>query len=246
MAKLFLEFKRGMDCKARVLFNRNTRNAFDSGQGQNTVHTSAIYPITSNLFMIPKKSISLAVLLVLPLFHVFAEQSVNLLPEGSFSSPDNVVAAPKKQDGSWTFSPGDYANHGITYTLEEEEGRNFLSITTTTAEAASAWVDTTLMLPDPKPVQVRVSFRVRTKDLALADPSGPEWLSAQVQVANVNDAGDQQSNAIVYRVKASSPEWSEVEQVVPVSPEATKLAIQAGIWGHTGTIDIADFKVVPE
>ncbi|MDZ4787906.1 MAG: hypothetical protein SH807_03115 [Blastochloris sp.] len=185
-------------------------------------------------------------LLFLPLFSAFAEPGINLLPEGSFSTTESVVVAPTKQDGSWTLSPGDYASKGTSYKLGEEEGLKFLSITTTTAEGSSAWVDTTFMLPDPKPVQVRISFRVRTKDLALANPESPEWFSAQVQVRNVNDAGEQKSLAVVYRVKVSTPEWSEVEQVVPLNPEATKINIQAGLWGYTGTFDIADIKVIPE
>lgn len=199
-----------------------------------------------NPSMTSKYICRLAVLILLPLFHASAQDAVNLLPEGSFSSSDSVIVAPKTQDGSWTLSPGDYSNHGITYTLGEEEGRNFFSLTTTTAAAPSAWIATSLMLPDPKPVQVRVSFRVRTRDLALADPAGPEWLSAQVQVANLNDAGEQKSNAIVYRSRESSSEWSEVEQVVPVSPEATQLHIQTGLWGYTGTFEIADFKIIAE
>jgi len=225
-----------------ILFNRNTSRAIDSMQKYNKMmHTS--FPLLKNTSMISKKILCL---IAVPFLNVFAAQEVNLLPEGSFSSADSVVVHPQKQEGSWTLHPGDYENHGISFKLGEEEGRNFLSITATNAAGGSTWVDTSLMLPDPKPVQVRVSFRVRTKDLVLADPAGPEWLSAQVQIRNLNDAGEEKSNAIVYRVKESSADWSEVEQIVPVSPEATKLFIQAGLWGHTGTFEIADFKIIPE
>ncbi len=176
----------------------------------------------------------------------FAADPVNLMPEGAFSSTDSVVVAPNKTSGAWTLNPGDYSNKGISYSIESEEGVDFLRITTTDAEGAFSWIEGSVNMPEPAPEQVRVSFRVRTRDMELANSDGPEWFSAQVQVRTYTGSGEETSLAIVYRAKESTGDWTEVEQVVPVPAGSTMIGVQAGFWGYKGVFEIAGFKVTPE
>ena len=176
----------------------------------------------------------------------FAADPVNLMPEGEFSSSDSVVVAPEKSVGAWTLNPGDYSAKGISYNFDAEEGMNFLQLKTTEADGTFTWIEGSAELPDPAPEQVRVSFRVRTNEMELADTAGPEWFSAQVQVRTHTASGDESSLNIVYRGKESTSDWTEVEQAVLIPAGSTKVNVQAGFWGYKGTFEIADFKIIPE
>lgn len=174
-------------------------------------------------------------------------EDVNLLPQGAFAAPETIVVAPAISTGTWQLSPGDFANHGISYSLKDENGMKYVQVKTTLADGVSAWLSTEVNLPDPKPAEVKISGKVRVPDLKLGTVGGPEWLSAQVQMEQASiEEGEAKSegNSIIYRTKGAVTEWTTFEQVISLKAASSKLKIQIGLWGQIGTMEVTDLKVV--
>lgn len=170
-------------------------------------------------------------------------QPTNLLPEGSFATPETIVNLGTGKDGAWGISPGDHGSRGSKVEILNEDG---LKIARLFCAPADSHLIIRITVPlDSTKDGFTVSGRIRIKDLVKStNPETPEWASAQFLVAYGDAEGKYLGQSLIYRSAANTEGWVEFEKKVTPMAGATTMEIQAGLYSHSGTFDLADVKVV--